>query len=96
MKYKQQEIQSLLELKKDHCEACGTVQSQLDVHHWCHKGLANFSKSWNVVTLCRRCHSFFHNRGALEFIATYPHLESRYLEARITNRTLDPYQEARK
>jgi len=96
MKYKPEEIKALLELKKDHCEACGTENAELDAHHWCHKGKANFAKPWNVATLCRRCHQFFHRSGAYDFIDTYPHLAAAYNNARVLNRVLDVYKEARK
>ena len=96
MKYSKSEIEKLLQLKKNHCEACGSENTNLDAHHWCHKGKSNFSKPWNVVTLCRRCHQFFHGSGPYDFLDTYEHLRDVYNKARMENRFLNIYEEARK
>ena len=88
-KRSKKEIDKVLALKTGHCEACGSVLADLDAHHWCHKTRDNYSKPWNIVTLCRRCHQYFHTSGAYDFLDTYEHLRDRYNHARTRNRLID-------
>ena len=42
-------------LRKDHCEECGSVK-KLQMHH------GDYSKQYDVITLCYRCHSLKHGK----------------------------------
>lgn len=53
------------------CLACG-AQPPSDAHHIRSKGAGGGDDSWNVVPLCRWCHSAFHALGWKEFMEKRP------------------------
>ena len=49
------------------CQCCGSTQDmERTSHHCCFKSKyfgKNRDKSWNLVTICRKCHYEIHHKG---------------------------------
>lgn len=63
------------------CEAC-RERAGTDRHHIVSRGSGGPDEGWNVVQLCRFCHTHFHQIGWRKFNLRFPHLEPTVLNAR--------------
>jgi hypothetical protein len=68
------------------CEACGVFADRLDKHHIRSRGsVGRIDQPWNLLNLCRTCHTFFHTRGIENFKNKYPWLSARVKKAQEMN-----------
>jgi hypothetical protein len=63
----------LAEFRKLRCMACGSLPPN-DCHHIKSKGSGGGDDSFNLLTLCRVCHSNVHQFGDFKFYTKYSHL----------------------
>lgn len=61
-------------LRRDNylCQGCLSETKNLQVHHLTYDRVQN-EMCFDLITLCRKCHSFIHNKDSVEdFILEYP------------------------
>ena len=61
------------ELKRSACIAC-SVPGISDIHHIKSRGSGGKNDVWNMIPLCRFCHSFWHQAGYGRFFKKFPHV----------------------
>jgi 5-methylcytosine-specific restriction endonuclease McrA len=64
------------------CEACREWTSD-DAHHIVSEGSGGPTEVWNLLALCRVCHTIFHDVGWKKAIDRFPHLAGKVTAARI-------------
>ena len=57
------------------CENCGGEGT--DKHHIKTRGAGGPDEDWNLILLCRKCHSEVHTIGILTMLQKYPLLDKR-------------------
>lgn len=60
----------LCEIRKLPCSSCGSPPPN-DVSHIRSRGAGGGDEEWNVVPMCRKCHSLWHTQGAYNFVQLY-------------------------
>jgi 5-methylcytosine-specific restriction endonuclease McrA len=74
-KSKTDKDQDFLEaIKELQCLACGTHPPN-DAHHIKTRGSGGGDDHWNLMPLCRNCHTVIHKMGLTQFIGNFPHVE---------------------
>lgn len=66
-------------LREKPCLACG-APGPSDVHHIKSRGSGGTDNPWNVLPLCRKHHSEWHQVGGKKFLKQYADVET-YLKA---------------
>jgi 5-methylcytosine-specific restriction endonuclease McrA len=66
-------------MRMSKCLAC-ECPPPVDIHHIKSRGAGGKDDIWNVIPLCRFCHSKWHNQGAKTFLENYPSVK-KYLES---------------
>lgn len=61
------------------CLGCG-AQPPNDAHHIKTRGSGGGDDHWNLMPLCRNCHTHVHKIGLVNFLGLHPHIED-YLTA---------------
>jgi len=65
------------------CEAC-RMREATDKHHIVSRGAGGVNDEYNILHLCRQCHTIFHARGWVSFGVRFFHLQARIKLARET------------
>ena len=60
-------------LKRSPCIACH-ASGISDIHHVKSRGSGGKDLYWNMIPLCRFCHSLWHQGGYTRFFKKYPHV----------------------
>jgi 5-methylcytosine-specific restriction endonuclease McrA len=63
-------------------KACEVCTSPAESHHIVSRGAGGPDEDWNVLNLCRKCHSEVHVNGWLAFGKAHPRLYGRIVSAR--------------
>ena len=66
----------------DNCEACG-IEIPTDAHHIVTEGSGGETVGWNLLALCRICHTMIHMMGWKKACNRFPHLAGKIVGARV-------------
>ena len=61
---------------------CAVCSGPAEAHEIVTRGAGGPREAWNTLFLCRGCHRYFHDAGWVRFVAAYPALRGKVLEAR--------------
>jgi 5-methylcytosine-specific restriction endonuclease McrA len=78
-KQKRHEDRKLLDsYQEKKCLACGKTPTEGD--HVITRGARGGDYDWNLIELCRRCHTLRHAKGLNDFTTKYPNVKKALLE----------------